>query len=68
MKKTKVRNESPSKVSIERRIIHCGRCGEEGGHNARRCKKIGVPVQRTPKKKKVTQGEGSSQSTQSQSG
>ncbi|WZZ09051.1 hypothetical protein YC2023_094972 [Brassica napus] len=64
-KKTKVRNESPSKVSRERRIIHCGRCGE-GGHNARKCKNIGVPVQRPPKKKNVTQVEGSNQPTQSQ--
>ena len=64
-KKTKVRNQSPSKVSRERRIIHCGRCGE-GGHNARKCKNIGVPVQRPPKKKNVAQVEGSSQPTQSQ--
>ncbi|XP_013645549.1 uncharacterized protein LOC106350173 [Brassica napus] len=63
-KKTKDRNESPSKVSRERRIIHCGRCGE-GGHNSRKCANVGVPIQRPPKKKNVTQGEGSSQQPQS---
>lgn len=49
-KKTKDRNESPSKVSRERRIIHCGRCGE-GGHNSRKCANVGVPVQRPPKRR-----------------
>lgn len=59
-KKTKARNESPTKVSRERRNIHCGRCGEVG-HNVRKCKQVGVPVQRPPKKKNVTQDEGPSQ-------
>lgn len=52
-KKSKAGNDSPTKVSRERRTIHCGRCGE-AGHNVRKC-------QKPPKKTNVTQGEASSQ-------
>ncbi|KAH0867345.1 hypothetical protein HID58_074367 [Brassica napus] len=50
-KKKKVRQESPTKVSREKRIIHCGRCGAVG-HNSRKCSSIGVEIQRPPKKNK----------------
>ncbi|XP_009110756.1 uncharacterized protein LOC103836262 isoform X2 [Brassica rapa] len=52
-KKTKVRQESPTKVSREKRIIHCGRCGAVG-HNSRKCSSIGVEIQRPPKKNKTS--------------
>lgn len=78
-KRIKERNESPQKkkskvkgkekelkVSREKRIIHCGNCGE-AGHNTRRCQKAGAARSRPPKKAKGnTTEEGPSQPTQSQ--
>ena len=76
-KRKKGKNESPTKkkkVSREKRIMHCGRCGV-AGHNALKCPNIGVPLFR-PTKKKTTNavdahdsitlefGEGPSQQTQ----
>lgn len=63
-KKSKKRDESPTKVSRERRVIHCGRCLGVG-HNAKKCNGIGAAIQRPPKQKKVSE-EGPSQPMQSQ--
>ncbi|KAJ4875859.1 Uncharacterized protein Rs2_40877 [Raphanus sativus] len=52
-KKTKVTQESPTKISRARRTIHCGRCGA-AGHNTRGCIGIGVEIQRPPKKNKTS--------------
>ena len=70
-KKTKDKQKSPTKVSREKRNIHCGRCGTVG-HNSRKCSNIGAEIQRPPKKKKTishdetTSTEGSSQPMLSQ--
>ncbi|XP_020891498.1 uncharacterized protein LOC9324527 isoform X1 [Arabidopsis lyrata subsp. lyrata] len=79
-KRFKERNESPQKkkkktmdsktteikVSREKRIIHCGSCGE-AGHNTRSCKNVGVIPPKKSKGKTAKDGcEGPSQLTQSQ--
>ncbi|CAH2053835.1 unnamed protein product [Thlaspi arvense] len=69
-KKAKQRDPSPTKISREKRIVHCRRCGESG-HNTRRCQNVVIALHRPPKKKKVLEaqsdiGEGSSQPMQSQ--
>ncbi|CAN6902178.1 unnamed protein product [Brassica oleracea] len=50
-KRKKGQNESPKKkVSREKRIMHCGRCGI-AGHNAKNCKNFGVPKFLKPRKR-----------------
>ncbi|KAF8105993.1 hypothetical protein N665_0149s0023 [Sinapis alba] len=51
-KKAKDKQKSPTKVSREKRSIHCGICGIVG-HNLRKCTNIGVEIQRPPKNKKT---------------
>lgn len=54
-KRKKGRNESPTrkKVSRDRRIMHCGRCGV-AGHNVTKCSNIGVPIKHKYGRKKAS--------------
>lgn len=56
-KRKKGRNESPTrkKVSRDKRIMHCGRCGV-AGHNATKCPNIGVPIKHKYGRKKASTG------------
>ncbi|KAL1217890.1 hypothetical protein V5N11_035278 [Cardamine amara subsp. amara] len=51
-KRKKGKHESPQKkrVTREKGIMHCGKCGF-ARHNAKKCKNPGVEVYRPPKKK-----------------